>query len=86
MVTPQPGEAQSAVPGLPCLDAVPVQAAEGGQEGVDPVIITIITPILRFPAVSRALLMHIHIQVLINRGLLPGSELEAKPPERKGCK
>ena len=49
-------------------------------------IITIITPILRFPAVSRALLMHIHIQVLINRGLLPGSELEARSPERKGCK
>ena len=53
---------------------------------MDPVIITIITPILRFLAVSRALLMHIHIQVLINRGLLPGSELEARPPEGKGCK
>ena len=35
-------------------------------------IITIITPILCFSDVSRALLMHIHIQVLINRGASPG--------------
>ena len=31
VVTPQPGMAQSTGPGLPCLDAVPVQAVEGGQ-------------------------------------------------------
>lgn len=59
-----------------------------GQEGhrAPWILLLIIIPILCLPAISRDLLMKIHTQVLINKRLLQGSELETRTPQRgEGC-